>query len=318
VIEILWPTVTLNRMNAEDLHKTARIIGQQVKGYHDLCRYMFSAPSNQYSASGRYPVERILLELEQYVNYLEKVTPIIQQWTRVYLEENRGKLWLDTGLCQRVDAPHAELAKTWPFLYGQPRLDYKGFIIDREEARQEKERIEKRRDTPNPNYKPTLYNVHWFEDETDENQWYEEEREEERASKNLHVNYRIRDLLYEAMLPELEGLKDQWATWVPEKSLYWSRAADPSLPPIPSDLPPGKTRLEVAFKWLDSHFDYSIMYGFCTKDSNEEKEYDYLFNSTWSIAEHLDKIIANRREKLRMVREYLEKPDPPVHFQTQE
>ena len=277
---------------------TIDIITQQLTGYSDLWRYIFDSPT------GRYSLDRILHEIERYTHYLEKVTPAIRRWAYDYLEQNRGKLWLYEGIHQYHDTPRETLAKTWPFLYAQPRLEYKGFVIDRDEIQREKHRIEERRRTSNPNYKPSQdgYSF-WFEDDDDVNQWCDEEREEEQASRNIHINHRLKSRCYEAMLPEVDALQEQWATWEPTR---W---------PYRDKYPPPPSMEGNPYDWLRNHFQYHETCGFRSADSYEDK-YLHLFHSIWNMEDYLEKRVESHRMRLKMIREYLEAKAPSPPFST--
>lgn len=282
---------------------TIRAITQELTGYQDLWRYIFDSPT------GRYDMERILHELERYINYLEKVTPAIRQWTYAYLEENRGKLWLYEGIHQYRDPPRDMLARVWPFLYAQPCLEYKGFVIDRDEVVKENQRKEERRHTQNPNYTlpQDAYSLWCFEDDKDAiNQWRNQEEAEEKASRNIHINYRLLTPCYEAMLPEVDALKEQWATWEPSRWPYRDTYSPP--PPIQDGAGQGASRAQTAYDWLRIQFHYSEAYGF--RVDSYKDTYLHLFHSLWNMEDTLEKRIENRRTRLMMVQEYLNAPEP--------
>jgi hypothetical protein len=267
-------------------------IAQQCKGYRDLWDYIGKTTTPRYSP------EQTIAEVERYLAYLARIGPTLQRWATAYLDKNRGAIWLEQGLGQyNKNTSLEELQKTWPWLYDRTPLQYHEFLLDRDAATQEKERQYARRNTKNPNYVPSPYG--WLEDEEDVNEWYKEEEEERKASRNIFFNYEAREPCYEAMLPEIESVREQWEIWEPPKDPYY-----PPKESLPD--PVGKTRAEYVMEWVRRHYYFHNSFPIYYDTADKHRCHSRAFHITWGIVDRIDERIAYHQEQLQQVKEALQ------------
>jgi hypothetical protein len=237
----------------------------------------------------------MLQELERYIDDIECFLPTIREWATDYLEENRGRLWLQEGLYSfnNDQLSKEELETKWPFLYKCSNREYKGFIVDREEAIRERKRQERRSNTINPTYEPIRDEWYcWFGDE-DRNQWYKEDKEEQEQSRNIFFNTKLLDSCYEEMIPELDSIKEQWSSWKPRKSQKEMKMRIPHTE--------GKTRMQVVLEYIS--YDIGDMYlSFGKESSNISWR---LFERIWEFVESADRYIQQRRESFAIIKQIL-------------
>ena len=264
-------------------------ISKQMNEYRKLWFYLTS------SHTGRYSIDHMLQELERYIDDIERFLPTIREWATDYLEENRGRLWLQEGLYSfnNKELSKEELETKWPFLYKCSNREYKGFIVDREEAIREKKRQERRSNTINPTYVPIRDAWYcWFGDE-DRNRWYKEDKEEQEQSRNIFFNTKLLDSCYEEMIPELDSIKEQWSSWKPRKSQKEMKMRIPHTE--------GKTRIQVVLDYIS--YDIGDMYLSFGKESSKISW--RLFEGIWEFVESADRYIQQRRESFPIIKQIL-------------
>lgn len=268
-------------------------IVEDLKGYYNLWRYLSNSPTPRYSA------EQTVAEVERYLAYLARITPILQRWATAYLNQNRGAIWLQRGLNKCYKKTFLEeWKKTWPWLYDRTSFQYRDFSWDRDAAAQEKERQYARRNTKNPNYVPLPYN--WWEDADDVNEWYKEEEEERNASRNILINYKAQEPCYEAMLTEIESVREQWEVWQPPKHPY-----EPRNEALPD--PVGKTRDQYVLEWIKWHYYYHSSFPYYHDNMTDTHRYhNSIFDTTWNIANTMEEQLAYHQQQLQQVKEVLQ------------
>lgn len=274
-------------MNYED--KIVPIF-KQMDEYRKLWIYLTS------SHAGRYSIDHMLQEVERYIEDIQRFLPTIREWATHYLEENRGRLWLQEGLYSynNEQLSKKELETKWPFLYNRLDREYKGFVLDREEAIRERKRQERRSNTLNPNYEPIRDEwYYWFGDE-DRNQWYKEDKEEQEQSRNIFFHTKLLDTCYEEMIPELDSIKEQWSTWKPRKSEKEMKM------PIPRT--EGKTRMQVVLDYIS--YDIGEMYILCGREELSKISWRQ-FEWIWQFLESADQYVQQRRESLPIIKQIL-------------
>ena len=275
----------------EELKVAVTNIQKYDKTFRDICD----------SPVGKYTINQILELVEESLNYLEIYAPLFKKWSEDYLEKNRGELWLYTGLkrgCylaeywKRPETNFPELTSTWPFLFSRSDKNYKGFVIDLRESQEEVVRQRERQGTSNPNYKP----FHpdgcegcscWMLDDME--QWYEEERDEIKASNNIFFNGNLQKDFYNLILPELNELKEQWGHWSPVKP-------SPKTYNTKLDSFPGLTPIHIIRSWIKEDFYYSVFHMFDWSD---------IFKEVWEKIDSVDNFIYCQRQKLKTVLELL-------------
>jgi hypothetical protein len=250
------------------------------------------------SAVGKYSINQILETVEESLNYLEIYAPIIKIWAEEYLEKNRGLLWLYYGVEQgsyltdywkQSETKLEQLRTVWPFLFNREDANYKGFVIDLEEAQREIVRQRKRQNTSNPNYKP-------FHPDgcpsscccfmlDDMEQWYEEEQAEIKASKNIFFNTQLQKDFLPLAIQDLEQLKEQWATWIPKKCT--SKDYD-----VEIKTKMGQTPINLVLSWIKEDFNYSLFSMFDWSDT---------FENVWKRIDSVENFIKCQREKLKKI-----------------
>jgi hypothetical protein len=276
-----------------------KIISETIKKYNiyfnDVCN----------SPIGKYSINSIIQTVEESLNYLEACTPVLKKWVHDYLGKNRGKLWLYYGITKGSyltdywkisETNFKELQEIWPFLYNRTTPEYKGFIIDINEAQNNIIKQRERQDKPNPNYK----SFHpdgcssgcscWMLDHME--QWYTEEQEEIRSSNNIFFNTKLQSDFYKAALEDLEELKEEWTQW------------EPKIPSSPScnsksalTLDLGLTPIKIAISWIKSDFYYNrifLMFSFSD-----------FFKEIWENIDSVSDFIKIQREKLKNILELL-------------
>ena len=270
-------------------------IEENLKKYNKFFKSVIDSPIGQYS------INNILETIEEVLNYLEIYSPVIKEWLEQYLNKNRGELWLFYGIMKGSDhadywkikeTDYSELESTWPFLF-KDNIKYKDFIVDLRGAQREILRQRERQNTSNPNYKP----FHpdgcsgcscWMLDDME--QWYTEEQEEIKASKNIFFNGQLQKDFYKEAVGELEALKEQWENWEPIKPSIGGASKK-------LELTPGQTPIKIVLTWIKNDYNYSRIFSmFSWSDS---------FKEVWENIDSVDDFIKCQRGKLKEIVELL-------------
>lgn len=271
-------------------------ISEEIKNFNKFFKDVANSPI------GKFSINQILETVEESLNYLEIFSPILKKWIQDYLENNRGSLWLYYGLEKGTyltdywkisETNLSKLRSTWPFLFNRDNPNYKGFIIDLVIAQSEVLRQRDRQSTSNPNYKP----FHpdgcssgcscWMLDDME--QWYEEEQKEITESKNIFFNSKLQKEFYPLALQEIIELKEQWATWIPEKGTCKKYNSNITVEP-------GQTPIKIVISWIKEDFYYSLFSMF---------EWSDIFQNVWTQIDNIDDFIKCQREKLKKIIELL-------------
>jgi len=269
-----------------------REIAEKVEDYNDLWEDASSAPLGSYSPHA------ILTNAEEGINYMESVLPRIRDWAYQYLEAHRGELWLRHGLFHpymyhNTSYTQEERRDIWPFLYRRNNPEYKGFILDEEEADRENKRQKERRFTHNPRTVHTCRGglICFI---CDDGNWQEEDNEERNASRNIFFNTSLQHDFYKAVLPDLENLKEQWATWRPKRCATTRVVSPKTSRPDTA----GKTKSQVAHWWVKEDLHYSGLFTIF--------RYGDVFDSVWENMNILDDTIQCLRTRLALIRSILD------------
>jgi hypothetical protein len=269
-----------------------KTISEEIQKYNKFYQDVSKSPV------GKYSINLILETVEESLNYLEIYAPIIKKWVEEYLENNRGLLWLYYGVEQgsyltdywkQSETKLGQLRAVWPFLFNREDANYKGFVIDLEEAQREILRQRKRQSTSNPNYKP-------FHPDgcprgcccfmlDDMEQWYKEEQTEIKASKNIFFNTQLQKDFLPIAIQDLEQLKEQWITWIPKKGMCRVYADE-----IKTKM--GQTPINLVLSWMKEDFQYSLFSMFDWSDT---------FENVWSRIDSVPNFIKCQREKLKKI-----------------
>jgi hypothetical protein len=285
-------TYLFNRVIIED--EDIKKISETIEKYNTLFRNISDSPI------GTYSINNILENVEEALNYLEIFKPVLKRWIEEYLEKNRGKLWLYYGISKGDyladywkirETDFSQLISTWPFLYKRNDIVYKNFIVDLMGAQSEILRQRERQSTSNPNYKP----FHpdgccsgcscWMLDDME--QWYTEEQEEINASKNIFFNGKLQSDFYKTAIEDLEGLKEQWVQWEPQK-LNSRQTLNNTL-----SLIPGQTPIKIVISWIKSDFYYSSAFSMF--------HWSDIFKNVWENIDSVDEFIKLQRDKLKKI-----------------
>jgi hypothetical protein len=288
-------TYLFNRVYIED--EDMKQISETINKYNLYFRDVSSAPI------GKYSINNILETIEEALNYLEIYAPVIKKWVHSYLSNKRGELWLYYGLSKGSyltdfwkirESNFKELELTWPFLFKRTEVMYKIFEVDLISAQAEVLRQRARQDTSNPNYKP----FHpdgcssgcscWMLDDME--QWYTEEQEEIKASKNIFFNGNLQQDFYKAALDDLDDLKDQWVNWEPFKPSV--KAPSKNL-----ELTPGQTPIALILSWIKSDYQYSHIFSMFS--------WSDIFKEVWEKIDSVDDFIKCQRGKLKEIVEVI-------------
>jgi len=272
-------------------------IAESIEKYNLCFRDIAAAPI------GKYSINKILETIEEALNYLEIYTPVIKKWVHSYLANKRGELWLYYGLSKGSyltdfwkirESNFTELELTWSFLYKRTEVMYKKFEVDLIAAQAEVLRQRARQDTSNPNYKP----FHpdgcssgcscWMLDDME--QWYTEEQEEIKASKNIFFNGTLQQDFYKAALDDLDDLKDQWINWEPFKP-------SSHIPSTKLKIIPGQTPIALILSWIKSDFQYSRVFSMFS--------WSDIFKEVWENIDSVDDFIKCQRGKLKEILEVI-------------
>ena len=267
-----------------------REIAEKVQTYHEIFQDASQSPLGVYSP------HTILTNVDEGLNYMEAVLPRIREWAYQYLEAHRGELWLRYGVFRPYAYHNNPYTKEeehaiWPFLYRPNNKEYKGFILDQEEAIRERKRQDDRRYTHNPRTVHTCTGglICYI---CDDGNWWEEDHQEIDASRNIFFNTALRHQFYEAVLPDVEFLKEQWATWQPKKRTT-SFTPKTILPPTA-----GKTRSQVAFWWVKEDLQYNGLFNIFNRTDT--------FDSVWETMNTLEDSIQYLRARLAQIRSILD------------
>jgi len=278
----------INNENAEDIKKISEEIKKYNTFYQDVCK----APV------GKYSINQILETVEESLNYLEIFSPVIKKWAEDYLENNRGLLWLYYGVekgtysteyWKQSETNISFLKSKWPFLFNRGDINYKGFIIDLEGAQLEILRQRQRQSTSNPNYKPFHPDgcsggcCCWMLDDME--QWYDEEQKEKKESKNIFFNSQLQKDFFPLAIQDLEELKEQWVTWIPDKGVNGNYSSE-------IKTKPGQTPINLVLSWMKEDFNYSLFSMFDWSDT---------FENVWKKIDFIDDFIKCQREKLKKI-----------------
>lgn len=269
-----------------------KTISEEIQKYNKFYQDVSKSPV------GKYSINLILETVEESLNYLEIYAPIIKKWVEEYLENNRGLLWLYYGVEQgsyltdywkQSETNLGQLRAVWPFLFNREDANYKGFVIDLEEAQREILRQRKRQSTSNPNYKPfhpdgcpgrcCCFMI------DDMEQWYDEEQAEIKASKNIFFNTELQKDFLPLAIQDLEQLKEQWITWIPKKDMCRDYADE-----IKTKM--GQTPINLVLSWMKEDFQYSLFSMFDWSDT---------FENVWSRIDSVPNFIKYQREKLKKI-----------------
>lgn len=275
-----------------DISVDIKTISEEIKKYNTFYQDVSKSPV------GKYSINTVLETVEKSLNYLEIYTPVIKRWVEEYLEKNRGILWLYYGVekgtylteyWKQSETKMAELRTLWPFLFNRDNSNYKGFIIDIEDAQNEILRQRKRQSTSNPNYKP--YHPDgcpsgcscWMLDDME--QWLEEELKEKQESRNIFFNNQLQKDFYPLAFQDIELIKEQWITWTPKK--YVSKKYDTEIKTIM-----GQTPINLVLSWMKDDFNYSLFSMFDWSDT---------FENVWSRMDSIENFIYCQRQKLKKI-----------------
>ena len=276
----------------EDMKK----ISETIEKYNKYFRDVSTAPI------GKYSINNILETVEEALNYLEINGPIIKKWIHSYLANKRGELWLYYGISRgsyltdfwKIRETDMSKLSVWPFLFCREDASYKDFIVDLKAAQGEVRRQRARQDTPNPNY--NSYHPDgcssgcscWMLDDME--QWYTEEQEEIKASKNIFFNGQLQKDFYKEAVGELEALKEQWENWEPIKPSIGGASKK-------LELTPGQTPIKIVLTWIKNDYNYSHIFSmFSWSDS---------FKEVWENIDSVDDFIKCQRGKLKEIVELL-------------
>jgi hypothetical protein len=261
-------------------------IARQLQEYNNLWNKVRREPMGAYSPTF------LLSKVEEWFTYMEGATPLIRQWATDYLERNRAAIWLRYGLYKTETLSDSELAITWPFLYGCDRLEYKGFVLDREEAKREKQRQDLRRYTFNPRTNHTCKGCEFYYCTfCDEGNWRMEDCEEREASKNVCFHTELLSAFYDAVLPDRDQFRAQWESWeppkqVPPRNTYFSTPFTLS----------GKTSIQAIKEWLESdNFSYKLTHLLHIGNA---------FDNVWDIMNDMEDMLKEQRASFADVKQY--------------
>jgi hypothetical protein len=247
---------------------------------------------------GAYSINTILESVEEILNYLEIYTPIIRKWVHTYLETHRGEIWLHHGINKgnyltdywKINETDMEVLRNiWPFLFDSRKDPYKGFIIDLEGAQHEVLRQRKRQENPNPNYTP----FHpdgcsdgcscWMLDDME--QWYTEEQEEIKNSRNIFFNTSLQREFFKEVCNDIQMYRFEWMDYTPEKNTKFISKE--------FKIEPGLTPIKIVINWVKNDFYYSSLLSiFHWSDK---------FKETWENIELFDDFINYERKKLKEI-----------------
>jgi hypothetical protein len=289
MIVVIMPIYTYHTIKDKNevINKIANIFEEYRKYFDDVAN----------SPAGKYSIPAILEKVEESLNYLEIFTPMLEVWIKDYFEKNRGQLWLLYGLekgeyfadyWKQKETNMESLQNIWPFLF--KAKEYKGFEVDLEGAQREIVRQRKRQSTTNPRYKS--YHPDgcpsncccWMLDDME--QWYTEEQEEIKASRNIYFNTRLQEDFYQCVLPDLGELKEQWATWIPDRG-------DVKLYDTKIIIKQGQTPIKILLDWIKKDFYYSSIIGMFDWSCN--------FSRVWNNINNIEPFIKCQREKLKTI-----------------
>lgn len=272
------------------------IIAENIEKYNLYFADVCSSPI------GKYSINNILETVEEALNYLDIFSPIIKKWVEKYLETHRGELWLYYGIQKGNEladywkineTDFSELISIWPFLFNRDTPDYKGFLVDLKDAQKEVLRQRKRQSTTNPNYSPFHPNgcssgcSCWMLDDME--QWYTEEQDEIKASRNIFFNGALQRDFYKIAISELGAVKEQWEHWMPDRPKY--------KPISPLQISPGLTPIKLVISWIKNDFNYSPIFSmFHWSDK---------FKDVWENIDLAPEFINQEREKLKKIVELI-------------
>lgn len=279
--------------NRIELDNEIKQIAENIEKYNLYFKDVCSSPI------GKYSINNILKIVEEALNYLEIFAPVIKKWVQDYLVVHRGKLWLYYGIEKGNEQSDywniretnfSELMCLWPFLFNRDDSQYKDFIIDLKAAQNEVLRQRKRQSTSNPKYKP----FHpdgcssgcscWMLDDMD--QWYTEEQEEIKASRNIFFNGALQRDFYKVALDELEGLKEQWEHWTP-LSIISSKST------TEFTIQSGLTPIKIILSWIKNDFNHSQIFSMFS--------WSDIFINVWENIDSAGEFINCEREKLKKI-----------------
>jgi hypothetical protein len=123
----------------------------------------------------------------------------------------------------------------------------------------------------------------------DMEQWWQEEQDEIKASKNIFFNGNLQKDFYHLVLPDLDEFKQQWEHWQPVKPA-------PKTHTTKLDTPPGLTPIHIIRSWIKDDFYYSVFHMFDWSD---------MFKEVWEKIDSVDNFIYCQRQKLKTVLELL-------------
>ena len=266
-------------------------IEENLKKYNKFFKSVIDSPIGQYS------IINILETIEEVLNYLEIYSPVTKEWLEQYLNKNRGELWLFYGIMKGSDhadywkikeTDYSELESTWPFLF-KDNIKYKDFIVVLRGAQREILRQRERQNTSNPNYKP----FHpdgcsgcscWMLDDME--QWYTEEQEEIKQSRNIFFNGQLQNDFYKTALEDLGEIKEQWGTWMPYKSVQ-------KTPDNTFNISNGETPIKLVINWIKKDFYYSSIFSMF--------DWSNKFKNAWENIDSVDDFIKCERAKLKKI-----------------
>lgn len=274
-------------LESDVIKKIIKIIKEYNTYFQDIAK----------SPIGKHSIDNILETVDEALNYLEIFTPILRNWLNIYLEKHRGKLWLYYGLkkgtyltdyWKQGETNMDVLQKQWPFLF--IKREYKGFDIDLKGAQNEILRQRNRQNTTNPNYTPFHSDgcpggcSCWMLDDME--QWYSEERAEIEASNNIFFNTKLQEEFYTLVLNDLDELKEQWSTWIPDRTTI--KVYDNTLP-----INHGETHIKLITELIKCDFYYSSIFGMFN--------YSDIFTDIWNTIDVIEPFIKCQREKLKTI-----------------
>ncbi len=274
--------------NTIDINSISTEIKKYNAFYQDVCK----------SPIGKYSINTILETIEESLNYLEIYLPIIKLWANEYLEKNRGLLWLYYGVekgtylvdyWKQSETNLGQLKLIWPFLFDRNDPNYKGFIINFEEAQNKILMQRKRQNTLNPNYIP----FHpdgcpsgcscWMLDDME--QWHEEELKEKQESRNIFFNNQLQKNFYALAIQDLNLIKEQWITWSPKKDECRNYTLE-------FKTKMGQTPINLVLSWMKDDFNYSLFSMF---------DWSNTFENVWTRIDSVNNFINVQRQKLKKI-----------------
>jgi hypothetical protein len=119
----------------------------------------------------------------------------------------------------------------------------------------------------------------------DMEQWYTEELEEIKQSRNIFFNGQLQNDFYKTALEDLGEIKEQWDNWMPYKSVQ----------KIPDNtfISNGETPIKLVINWIKKDFYYSNIFSMF--------DWSNKFKNAWENIDSVDDFIKCERAKLKKI-----------------